>query len=249
MRGTYVAPPRLQRAVRAAVDLVWPVTCLMCETRVEEEGALCAACWADTPFVGATACDACGTPLPGHDAGPLSCDDCLTLARPWDRGRAALIYAEGARRLVLALKHGDRTEIARGAGRWMLAAGRDLIGPGTLLVPVPLHRWRLLKRRYNQSALLARDIARRAGPEVDWDPLALTRIRVTDSQDHRAVRDRFENVAASIVGGPSLSGRAVVLIDDVMTSGATLAASAEAARHAGAASVDVLVLARVAKDF
>ena len=246
MAGIYAARPGLQRALHAAAGLIWPVTCMMCEERVEEEGALCPACWRATPFVGGTACDACGIALPGHDAGLVTCDECLATPRPWSRGRAALSYGDGARSLVLALKHGDRTDLARGAGRWMHRRGRDLIGPETLIVPVPIHRWRLLRRRYNQSALLAREIARLSG--ADWDPCALVRIRATESQDHRSVADRFGNVAGAIAPAIDMTGRSVLLIDDVLTSGATLAACSDAARAAGAARADVLVLARVAKD-
>ena len=247
MAGIYAARPGLQRALHAAAGLIWPVTCMMCEERVEEEGALCPACWRATPFVGGTACDACGIALPGHDAGLVTCDECLATPRPWSRGRAALSYGDGARSLVLALKHGDRTDLARGAGRWMHRRGRDLIGPETLIVPVPIHRWRLLRRRYNQSALLAADIARRAG--AVYAPEALRRHRSTPSQEKRSFADRRANVAdaISVTPGAAVAGRHVAVVDDVMTSGATLEACGEALRAAGAARVTVLILARVAR--
>lgn len=236
------------RAIAAARDALYPVTCMMCDERVEEEGALCAACWSDTTFLSGACCNLCGIKLPGDDDGAARCDDCLTLGRPWHEGRAALAYAGTGRRLVLSFKHGDRTELARGAARWMQAAARDVLTPQTLLVPVPIHRWRLLRRRYNQAALLAQALASRTGGPCDV--MALTRHRPTKRQDHRAVVDRFDNMrdAIHVTPGADVAGRHVAVIDDVMTSGATLAACADALALAGAVRISVIVLARVAKD-
>ncbi|MEM9797766.1 MAG: ComF family protein [Pseudomonadota bacterium] len=238
----------LQRVRQGLKDALYPPTCMMCDARVQEDGGLCPTCWAATPFITGAACQMCGTPLPGDDDGPSRCDDCLTLARPWNEGRAALVYAGGGRRLVLALKHGDRTELVKGAAAWMHRRSHDLLTARTRLVPVPLHRWRLLKRRYNQSALLAAELAQRCGGT--FAPADLQRGRSTPSQDHRSVADRFANIAGAISAAPDLdlSGEQVVLVDDVMTSGATLAACTDALHGAGAERVSVLVLARVAKD-
>ncbi|CTQ49284.1 ComF family protein [Jannaschia donghaensis] len=236
------------RAVTVLRDALYPVTCLMCDARVEEEGALCPACWADTPFLSGACCELCGTNLPGEDDGGMWCDDCLTLGRPWDEGHAAMAYAGTGRRLVLSFKHGDRTELATGAARWIHRRARDILTDRTLLVPVPVHRWRLLRRRYNQAALLAKALALRTGGPCDV--MALTRHRQTLSQDHRSVPDRFANIAdaISVTPGADIAGRHVAVVDDVMTSGATLAACADALRQAGAARISVLILARVAKD-
>lgn len=191
----------------------------------------------------------CGAPMPGESDG-VACDDCLKIARPWDRGAAALLYAGNARKLVLALKHGDRQDLARPAAEWLRSAAGDMLHSNSILIPVPLHRWRLAKRRYNQSALLANRLAKLA--QLPVVPDALIRARRTPTQDGRSVEDRFDNLQDAIRPNPkratSLAGRDVVLIDDVMTSGATFAAATEALRAAGAANVCVLALARVVKD-
>ncbi|TFL19247.1 ComF family protein [Jannaschia formosa] len=237
----------VSKAAAALREALYPRTCLLCQERVEDEFALCPACWSETPFISGAACDLCGTSLPGAADGAARCDDCLTLARPWDEGRAVLSYAGGGRRMVLSLKHGDRTELARAAARWIARRAGDLIGPETVFVPVPIHRWRLLKRRYNQSALIASDLARITGGH--FAPEALRRVRQTPSQDHKSVRDRFANLDGCMAPGrEDLAGRHVALIDDVMTSGATLAASSDVIRGMGAARITVLMLARVAKD-
>ncbi len=185
--------------------------------------------------------------IPGH---AVHCDDCLTIARPWSRGRAALLYRDNGRKLVLSLKHGDRTDLARPAAAWMLRAGAPLITPETIVAPIPLHWLRLLTRRYNQSALLSAAIARSAG--LRHLPDLLQRSRNTRSQDGRDRDGRFRNVAGALRlhrrHHAALAGRPVLLVDDVMTSGATLAAATEACHAAGSGPVSVLVLARVAKD-
>ena len=233
------------------VNLLYPPSCLACDAPVTEVGALCARCWADTPFNTGLSCDLCGAPLPGAIAdAPVRCDDCCRTARPWSHGRAALIYGAVARSLVLGLKHADRHEIAAPAGQWMARAVAPLIRADTLIAPVPLHRWRLYKRRYNQSALLAqalgRVLDRPACPDL------LIRTRLTPSQDGRSREARFQNLQGAIAAHPRraarIDGRHVLLVDDVMTSGATLAAATEACYQAGADDVDVVVLARVTRD-
>ncbi|RVT82056.1 ComF family protein [Rhodobacteraceae bacterium CCMM004] len=236
---------RMQTALR----LIYPDQCLACEALVEGGQGLCGACWRETPFVLGLACDTCGAPLPGVPGEVAQCDDCLARPRPWRRGRTTLVYDGRARRLALALKHGDRADIVAPAAAWMRRAGRDLLHPGQILLPVPLHWTRLLRRRYNQAALLAQEIARLTGQP--YAPRALIRRRRTPPQKGADAEARFANLADAIaphpVHGAVLDGADVLLIDDVMTSGATLAASALAAASAGAARVDTLTLARAVR--
>lgn len=239
---------RLQTFVRA----VFPPECLACGARVDDDFALCGQCWAQTDFIFGAACDLCGMGLPGDRAEGerLICDDCQTIARPWDSGRAVMAYSGIGRKLILGLKHGDRAEVARAAGPWMARSGAAFWPADPVLVPIPLHWRRLAARRFNQSALLAQALARQTGLTVLPD--ALLRRRATPSQDGRDRDGRFENLNAAIAPHPKhgarMAGRAVVLIDDVMTSGATFATAAAACAKVTDGPIHVMALARVTKD-
>lgn len=237
--------------MQAALHVIWPPQCISCGAPVTTDFGLCGPCWRQTPFVSGLVCDLCGTPLPGEDPGhPVQCDDCLTIARPWTQGRAALLYKDNGRQMVLSLKHGDRLDLARPAAAWLARSAAPMLLPGTIVAPVPLHWRRLVMRRYNQSALLSKGLARLAG--LQHCPDLLQRRRATPSQEGRSRDDRFANLSGALTLHPrhrvKVKGRPVLLVDDVMTSGATLAAAAEACLAAGATRVSVAVLARVAKD-
>jgi ComF family protein len=237
--------------LQAALHLIYPPRCLSCDALVTTDFGLCGHCWRETPFISGLVCDRCGTPLPGQDNGqPEYCDDCLTIARPWNRGRAALLYRDNARRMVLQLKHGDRLDLAGPVAGWLLRAVQPILEPGMLVAPVPLHWMRLFRRRYNQSALVSARLARNAG--LDHCPDLLIRRRATPSQEGRDRMGRFANLDGALTLHPRRAGRVkgrhVLLIDDVMTSGATFAAAAEACLAGGATAVSVAALARVAKD-
>lgn len=238
-------------AIESALTVIFPPSCVGCGAQVASDFGLCGACWRDMAFVGGLVCDRCGTALPGEDEDrPEYCDDCLTLARPWVRGRAAFLYRDKGRDLVLQLKHADRLDLVRPMAGWLARAARPLLEPGMILAPIPLHWTRLLRRRYNQSALLSRALARMTG--LDHCPDLLVRRRKTDSQDGKGRDQRFANLAGALAAHPRrrhrMEGRHVLLLDDVMTSGATFAAAADACLAAGADQVSVLALARVAKD-
>lgn len=236
--------------MQSALSLIYPARCLLCSAMTEQDFGLCGPCWRDTPFIDGLVCHRCGVPLPGESDGrPETCDDCMRIARPWEQGRAALIYRDNGRRLVLGVKHGDRTDIARAAARWLARAGRSFIDPDALLVPVPLHWTRLFWRKYNQSAVLARYLGKETGNRVEPD--ALVRVRRTAPLGGLTADERFVAVSDAIGPHPRrgerLSGRQIILVDDVMTSGATAAAATEAAYRAGAERVCVLHLARAVK--
>ena len=237
---------QLQSVIRA----IYPAQCVACDEPTEAEFGLCGSCWRDVTFIGGVICDTCGAPLPGEDRDEtIQCDDCMTIARPWTRGRAAVTYEGLGRRMVLQIKHGDRTDLVRPAALWMARLARALLQDDTVLVPVPLHWLRLVRRRYNQAALLAHGLGRILERPVCAD--ALLRPKATRPLERHTRDARFTALAGAITPNPkrmaALTGRAVLLVDDVMTSGATLAAAAEAALSAGAREVATVTLARVVK--
>ncbi|MGJ8603757.1 MAG: ComF family protein [Marivita sp.] len=239
----------LQTGLQTVLRMIYPPRCLACGGLVEQDNGLCAACFKETPFITGLVCDLCGVPLPGLSDDLVYCDDCLSIGRPWVKGRAPLRYEGVARRLVLGLKHGDRHDIVDTAADWMVGALAHNMPDDTIVVPVPLHLGRLLRRRYNQSALLAQAIARRTG--FGFCPDALCRTRRTQSLDGKSRDARFAELSDAIGSNPRkamlLRDRPVLLVDDVMTSGATLAACAVACQSAQSREIYVTVLARVAK--
>lgn len=239
------------REMQSPLAVLYPPQCVSCGEPISDEHGLCGKCWAQTPFVTGHICDKCGAPLHGEGDGERDlCDDCMATPRPWSRGRAALIYAENARRIVLQIKFSDRLDFVPPAAGWMARAGRDLIHPDTLVVPVPAHWSRVFVRRYNQASELARALARLAA--LDVAPTALIRLRRTEKQEGLDRAQRIENLEGAILPHPrrgmALANRRVLLVDDVMTSGATMAATAQACLDAGASDVSSLVLARAVKD-
>lgn len=218
---------------------------------VESDFGLCASCWRETSFIGGTVCESCGITLPGESDGyRIECDDCMRQSRPWKEGRAALLYEGYARKLILSLKHGDQLEVAKPAGLWMAQVAKSIVSSDTLVVPVPLHWTRFLKRRYNQSALLAKEAASQLRLRHGLD--VLIRHKRTETLDGKNAEERFDTVDGAISVRPrhkdSVTNGSILLVDDVMTTGATLSACTDACYLAGAREVSVLALARVAKD-
>lgn len=241
-------PPALRRFATTVLDLVLPPRCLACGAGVAAQGALCASCWRGITFLGAPCCACCGMPFEFELAAPVLCGACARAHPPFGRARAAMRYDEGSRKLVLAFKHGDRLHLAPPFGAWMRRVGAELLDEADLLIPVPLHWTRLFARRYNQAAVLAQAIHAAGGPPVgaDW----LVRRRRTPSQGKRNAASRERNVrgAFAVKPGRAVKGRRIVLVDDVFTTGATVGECARVLRRAGAASVDVLTLARTVRQ-
>jgi ComF family protein len=246
--------PALRRAAgrlgRAALDAVLPPRCLSCRAEVAAPGTLCHACWQKLAFLGPPHCAACGLPFP-FDPGPGAlCADCLRERPSWRRARAVLRYDEASRGLAVPFKHADRTDMAPALGAWLARAGAELLADADVLVPVPLHRLRLIARRYNQAALLAIETGRAAGVAVVPD--VLVRVRNTPSQGRLKPGERARNVRGAFAirrgRGAMVKDRRIVLVDDVLTTGATVDACTRALLKAGAAAVDVLTLARVIRS-
>ncbi len=247
----------VRRLARRVLDALLPPRCLACGGGVDEPGRLCAGCWSSLRFLSAPLCRQCGYPFEvepvagqgGDLLGEALCAACRRSPPAFDRARAALAYDAASKPLVLRFKHADRTDAAPAFALWMRQAAGELLRECDLVVPVPLHRRRLLRRRYNQAALLAARLARLGGKP--HRPLVLQRRRATPSQGRLSRRRRRLNVAGAFAvppaARPELKGRRVLLVDDVLTTGATLSACARTLKRAGAASVDAVVLARVVR--
>jgi ComF family protein len=237
----------LRSAGRLVLDTALPPLCPACKKPVADDGGLCPGCWAQLSFITPPYCERLGIPF-AYDPGPgiLSMQ---AIADPpaYERARAAVRYDDIARTLVHALKYGDRLDLAPTLGRWMVQAGGALLADADALVPVPLHWRRLWMRRFNQSAALAEIIAAQAKLPVAH--AALARVKATRQQVGLTKTERADNVQGAFRVRPEaraeVKGRRLVLVDDVLTSGATIDACARALLRAGAAAVDVLVFARV----
>ena len=237
----------VRAVMRAALDVALPRLCAVCREPVEGEG-LCAACWSKLSFITRPYCERLGIPFV-YDPGPgiLSME---AIADPpaYNRARAAVRFDEVSRALVHALKYGDRLDLAPMMGRWISRAGREILAEADALVPVPLHWRRLWTRRFNQSAMLATSVSAASG--VLTVTTALKRVKATVQQVGLSRSERATNVQGAFRvpehGKAAVAGRRLVVLDDVLTSGATVEGCARALLRAGARQVDVLVFARVA---
>jgi ComF family protein len=237
------------RVSRTVLDAVLPPRCLKCGDILSGAQGLCPDCWRKLTWLGAPCCACCGQPFP-FDGGETSlCGACLQKRPAYDRARAVFRYDDESRDLVIGLKHADRTESVPALAGWMSRAGAALLESSELIVPVPLHWTRLASRRFNQAALLAQAIASSAGLPVL--PQALNRQRATRSQGHLGRLARFRNVKGAIAvaegKATAVTNRRILLIDDVITTGATVESAAKALILAGARNVDVLALAKVVR--
>jgi ComF family protein len=221
--------------------------CLSCDASVGAQQTLCPACWGQIHFIAPPFCAGCGAPFEVPVEAGTMCGGCLTDPPLFKAARAAMLYNDASRKIVISFKHGDRIHPAKGLAAWMHRAGLEFWPEADLVVPVPLHRWRLFSRRYNQATLMGRHVAALAGKTVLVD--ALQRTRATPTQGHLKRKERQENVRKAFALNPvyaaKIRDKAVVLVDDVLTTGATVNECSRVLLEAGARAVYVLTLARV----
>lgn len=236
--------------LRPVLDFALPPRCPSCGTVTEEPHRFCLDCWSALRFLGDPCCARCALPFDYDGGAQVECGRCLAEPPAYDRLRAAVAYGEISRKVALKLKYGGRPGVAETMARFMarhLDAGDE--GGPPILAPVPLHRWRIWRRGYNQSALIAAALAGRAGLEKRLD--LIDRVKSTPPLRGLGPRERKEAVRGAFRIGArqkaALQGRSVILVDDVYTSGATANACAKALKRAGAARVDILCWARVVR--
>lgn len=243
------ALPAVRRAGAQVLDLLLPWRCIACGASVEGPGALCPECWSGITFIAPPVCACCGYPFPYEVGASALCASCVAHPPHFERARAVFAYDDASRGPVLAFKHADRIDAAPAFGQWLKRAGAELLADDPLILPVPLHRTRLMARRYNQSAELARALAAASGAACVPD--LLRRTRRTPSQGGLSASGRRRNVQGAFAVRPGMEarirGRRLLLVDDVFTTGATADACARALRRARSGPVDVLTLARVVR--
>jgi ComF family protein len=228
-------------------DVFFPPTCLVCHVVTSRTGTLCSSCWNKVKFLERPFCEVLGTPFATDQGDGALSGDAIANPPPFRRARSVAAYSPLVRKLVQSLKYSDRTDLAPWMAEWMVRTGAELLNDCDLIVPVPLHRWRYLSRRFNQSAELARAVGCKTGKP--FVPAALTRTRRTRQQVGLRAHQREDNVRGAFQVPQEMiiavSGKTVLLIDDVFTTGATLNSATKALKKAGAKSVDVLTFARV----
>lgn len=237
----------VRAAGQSLLDALLPPHCLSCNEAVSKPSSLCIACWQKLRLLDDPVCDRLGIPFPYDPGEGIVSVEALANPPVWDRARAAVIFDDVSKEIVHAFKYGDRSEAGLFMARQMARAGAKLVAEADVIAPVPLHWTRLWKRRFNQAAFLGQHLARAHGKA--YAPQALKRIKRTASQVGLDAEARQRNMRKAFSVSAVLEGRAVLLVDDVRTTGATLSACAMALRKAGAARVDVLTFALVKEPF
>lgn len=238
----------LQSLIIQAVDTVLPPRCVVTGEMVDQQGMISSQAWNKLDFVTDPMCNQCGFPFDFEVEPGSLCASCLDYPPPFEFARSALKYDDVSRELILGFKHADQTHMALSFIPWLEKAGSGMLNTADLLIPVPLHRWRLISRRYNQAAILARYVSESTKTPSLMN--ALKRTRATVSQGHMKAGERYKNVKRAFAVHPDadVKGKNIVLIDDVYTTGATAKECTKALLKAGANKVDVLTLARVVRE-
>jgi ComF family protein len=243
-------PTMMGNIANAVLGIVYPPSCIGCGGATGEPHTLCARCWSQIAFIERPFCERLGTPLAVDLGIPLLSPAAIAEPPVFERARAVARYDDIARKLVHRLKYGDRLELARALGGMMARSGAELLADAEVIVPVPLHRWRLWWRRFNQAMALARVVS--AKSDVPCEPFFLARVKATQPQVGLSKHQRGENLQGAFrvppEAKPKLQGKRVLLVDDVLTTGATANAASRALLRGGAKAVDVLAFARVAES-
>lgn len=225
------------------LDLLLPPRCISCQTIVTMDKTLCEHCWGEANFICAPFCKCCGLPFEFDVPDGALCLDCARQRPPFVEARSVFAYDDFSRRLVLSFKHGDRPDLAPTLAHWMARSAPTMIEQSDVILPVPLHWRRLMARRFNQAALLSKEISTLT--QTPWRTDLLHRVRNTTPQGHLSRIARQKNLKNAFSCRKSIHGMRVLLIDDVLTTGATLLNCTNALHKAGALEVRVLTLARV----
>lgn len=232
------------------IDAVLPPRCVVSGDIVDRQGMISPDSWRALSFISEPLCKSCGVPFDYVLEEGAHCTQCLDYPPKYNSARAALKYDDASRNLVLGFKHGDKTHAVKAFVPWMKVAGANMLEGADYLIPVPLHPYRLLSRRYNQAGLIAFALSKETG--VSCLPMGLKRVRATPSQGHLSTSERFKNVKKAFSVPPRLAdkikGKKIILIDDVYTTGATVGECTRALLAVGAREVHILTLARVVRE-
>lgn len=240
---------RIQNWGEKLIDFILPPLCPVTGEMVDKIGMVSPTLWRDLSFIHAPYCDHCGAPFP-FDADTVLCGQCIDHPPLYTKGRSALIYDDHSRDMILRFKHGDQLHAVKAFTPWLKQIGSEVITQADIIIPVPLHRNRLIKRRYNQADIIARDLLR--GTNKAYMPDLLQRVKNTQSQGHKKAKDRVTNIARAFAVHPKyewqIQGKNILIIDDVYTTGATLNECTKTLQASRANDIYTLTLARAVKD-
>ena len=235
-----------QKSFLRFVDIVLPPRCVITGAEVQAQGMVDPQAWAQLDFIDDPYCDVCGIPFEVKVHDNTQCAVCIKAAPPYISARSALVYNDASRSLILGFKHADKTHLVKTFTPWLCRAGAEMLARADVLIPVPLHSRRLMMRRYNQAALLVKDLSKNTGVTMCLD--GLQRVRATQPQGRMVFKERQKNVRGAFTvpkkRHADIKGKTIVLLDDVYTTGATVKACTKTLLSFGAKSVHVLTLAR-----